>query len=245
MKVALPPSDITSRFPALADVIISFKFRGRYFNAQQEWVKLSDFKRLGINSRLFRPGAEIRLLDQENFKALCNLIDPGIKIQGLYPLAKNGDTSAVFEGRFDSLPAPSRVICLPKDYSPRALIHEILHDVFIGGGISREQREYFCQNLFSWIKAALNNPERKEVIDFYQKAANACAQPFDLSLSQVEGTLARIGQGGRLNDAEMAFAGEGFVYAAEYYFCHSNQAEVGVLPAEILKYFEKTIRLMA
>lgn len=219
-RAPLTRAKILEKYPALKKQ--SFFIKGTLFLAAKSFVTKSLLASLGINPRFYKPGAKIYLLKEKSHKLLSTLCGFGRGNEGMYPLAKKGDTALVLQGKIDRLPNESRIVCLPRNHDKRALTHELLHDIFIGGGLSKIQRDSFIGNLAKWRKAAESDPSRKAEARFYQLVARSTIKESDPAI----------------------YAGEAFVYAAEFYFGYSNEAEVGRIPREILNFFEE-IRLMA
>ena len=223
MRAVRAPSiraKILEKYPALKKQ--TFFFKGTLFLATKSFVTKNLLAHLGINRRYYNPGAKIYLLSTDSYKLLSTLCRFDSGNEGMYPLAKKGDPALVLQGKIDHLPNGSRVACLPRDHNKRALAHEVLHDIFIGGGLSKKNRDYFTNNLPAWRKSAESDPRRSREADFYRLVSRSCAKEND----------------------KMVFAGEAFVYAAEFYFGYSNETEVGRIPREILQFFER-VRLMA
>ncbi|MDD5382549.1 MAG: hypothetical protein PHH60_02725 [Candidatus Margulisbacteria bacterium] len=158
------------------------KFRGQLFSFRVIPLTLELFRELGFNPSHFRAGANILLLDRENFRrfaAACGTTAEG----GIYPLASNGDNEAAICGEIPYLPDRSRNIILPEDHSPISLAHEIAHDIFIGGGITEQERLDFAKNLLHWYRLSLdpNMPHQHKNHPFYQQVSQVCMQQYHLT----------------------------------------------------------------
>jgi hypothetical protein len=182
-------------------------------------LSVEHYTALGFNARHFRPGAQVILMKQEvfsRFSAACG----ASSAVGLYPLCpkekdgKENDLEAVLNGKLPVLPDRSRTIALPEDHSRLALVHEVLHDIFIGGGLPPEQRLEFTRQLSFWYKITLaknNLPHQYKNRAFFEQVAEDCKQQYDLA--EVPAEYYR-GRPWRERDFKI-FAGECFAYAGE------------------------------
>lgn len=167
--------------PAEAAVKQTLPFRGQRFTIRALALERQLFCALGFNPKYFKPGAHICLMDKENyarFAEACGIEMPG----GIYPLAKNGYQEAVLKEELPYLPGHSRVIVLPEDHTPTTLIHEILHDIFIGGGLTPKERTEFSRELLHWYRLSIDPkmPHQHKNRPFYEAVAEFCKDRYDL-----------------------------------------------------------------
>ena len=158
-------------------------FRGQKLSAKVIPLTLQLFCELGFNPRLFCEGAKILLMDKENYERFgqaCGIECAG----GFYPWAANGDVESVIRDEVPFLPNRSRVIVLPEDYQPTALVHEVMHDIFIGGGLELRDRQHFTKELLHWYRLTLDPkmPHQHKNRPFYEKVAAACARKYNLKM---------------------------------------------------------------
>jgi hypothetical protein len=222
----------------------SFSLNGDNFTAQKVFVSKGLFRKLGINPRYFRSFLKIYLLDKENYARFCRVSGISPKTEGFYPLARNGQLEDVLLGKKSSLRVPDRVIVFPEgSENKRALAHEILHDIFLGGGLAAETRAAFTKHLFIWAHKALTDPSRAAEARFYTEIAKRCTEKLNINLPGKD--VVKIFEGAKLDRSSRLFVGECFAYAGEIFLGYTQEAELGKLPREIRYFFEseKAIQL--
>jgi hypothetical protein len=214
-------------------------FRGQTLSGKVIPLTLQLFCKLGFNPRLFSEGAKIFLLDKENYEHFgqaCGIECAG----GFYPLAANGDVEAVIRDEIPFLPNRSRVIVLAEDHPPTALAHEILHDIFVGGGLELRDRQHFTRELLYWYRLSLDPkmPHQHKNRPFYEKIAKACARKYNLQ----EVSPLYCGTPHWQEYDFRVFASECFAYAGEY-LLFSEKASFTDVPDSIIR-FLKFVRVI-
>jgi hypothetical protein len=197
------------------------------------------FSSLGFNPRLFREGAHILLMSREDFLRFgeaCGTDAEG----GIYPLAMNGDAEAVLKEEIPFLPDRSRNIVLPDDHLPLTLVHEIMHDIFIGGGLTAQERQDFTKELLYWRRLSLDPkmPHQHKNQAFYQTVAEVCMKRYDLKTVTPKYYQSRH----YLERDFKVFAGECFAYAGEF-LLFPNNASFRNVPDSIIRHL-KFIRVI-
>lgn len=215
------------------------KFRGQQFRIQIVNLSQKLFTSLGFDLRRFAPGATLVTMgasEYKRFESACGFEDSA----GIYPLAINGDQAAVHRGEIPVLPNRSRNIILPDNYKPITLAHELLHDIFIGGGIEVSDRVEFSKNVLYWYRLSVdpNMPHQHNNREFFEKVAQVCAEKYN-----IDGIDPRYNF--KAHDREEAFqifAGECFAYAGEF-LLHPNESMLDFVPESIVRFF-RFIRLL-
>lgn len=225
------PQQITGR--------ITFTLRNKMFQAKMTHLNKKDFISLGLNPKYFRPGIKIYLLDKDNFSRFCQVCGTDLEVGGFYPLSKRNEEKRVALGELDYLSDDSRTMVLPENsISNQTLVHEVLHDIFIGGGIKKSERDIFVRNLFIWIFHAQNDPQRTDELNFYNKVAESCKTKLRLKVNGEN--IKELIEGAKLDHKSMTFIGECFAYAGEIYLGYTKEWK---LPREIKYFFEKVVNI--
>jgi len=199
-------------------------------------VTKGDYQRLGISPQFFKRGALFFLLEKASEGRLSAVRKRGYP-QGFYPMSENGDLNAFLQGRIAYLPERSRVIALPKGFNPSTVFHEILHDIFAGGGLSVSERQEFVRNVLNRLRDSGNPdmPDSHKNAPFFAKVAEICSEKYDI------GAISPLYNVGRpWEDPDfMIFAGECFAYAGEF-MLHPQAVPFDAIPKEM----ESELRFM-
>lgn len=239
-RIGVAVAGLTSAKPAAAQ----FTLRGEQFQARSADVVSKQLRKLGINPALFRDGLKIYYLDKGDYARFCRTTGLAGEIDGFYPLSKGQAVRKVALGELERLPDDSRVMVLPEGTKwQRTVAHEVLHDIYLGGGISRSVRDSFARNLFIWAYKAQTDPRKAEEFKFYRAILDRCNRKFNLHLTGDD--IKKIWEGAKLDEATHTYIGECFAYAGELFLGFSKEEELGRLPQEIAFFFENTIRLRA
>lgn len=235
---------IVAGLASLRAAAVQFTLRDNQFQARSAGVVSRQLKRLGINPALFRDGLKIYYLAKEDYARFCRATGIAGDLGGFYPLAKGQNSRRVMLGELDYLPDNSRIIVLQEGTKwQRVIAHEVLHDIYLGGGISKPARDSFAKNLFIWAYKAQTDPRKAEELKFYLTILDRCNRKFNLNLTG--GDIKKIWEGAQLDEATHTYIGECFAYAGELFLGYSKERELGQLPQEIRFFFENTIRLRA
>lgn len=187
-------------------------FRGGRFRVSTIQVTEDLFDKLGIGKKFFRSGASIYLFDKQNYQEFSRLC--GVEgVGGFYPLSINGDQDAVFSGQADHLSAISRTIVLPEGYDNVTLTHELLHDVYFGGGLHVSDRRRFIGEVLHWYRLSKdpNYPHHQKNNQFYTDVARLCMEKYKLEDIPISYNLGRYTE----EKEFQIFASECFAYAGE------------------------------
>lgn len=214
-----------------AEIVLKRRFQLKDHSFSAKFIPIGRllFERLGFNCKFFKPGVVVYLLDKasyERFSKACNIEAP----DGFYPLPTNGDDKALLRGEIDFLPNCSRRIILSDDYKDVALIHELLHDIFIGGGLSPKEREEFTKNILHWFRLSIdpNMPHQHKNHSFYEEVARICMKKF-----RIENVNPHYCMGHDDKEPDFkVFAAECFAYAGEF-MLHPQGAQFSEIPKEI------------
>jgi hypothetical protein len=212
---------------------INFWLKGINFQARLFTLTANSYTKLGINPRFFRPGMTLRVLDRANYSRLCKLAGfPAGQLGGLYPLAPAGEETMVNDGRLARLPDSSRVLVLHEKFSFLGTLHEVLHDVFLGGALSLEERNGFTRLVLAATRRVLNTAPDSEEARFIRTVASEWKVPLDLTGIRNHDFIPR-----KPSRAERIFANEMFAYAAEKKITGDNK--MGQVPDEIDTYLDR------
>jgi hypothetical protein len=210
----------------------SFKINGIDIKAQAIDLTRAIFKNAGINPAFFMPGARLFLLDPIQYDNFCKVTDLSSKEKnGFYPLSKKGEEKKVMLGELDYLSNPSRTVVLPSDCKKADLMHELAHDIFLGGGISKEDREAFFKLAICEARRVLNTAPGSQEAYFIRRVSNSGRKRFNLK------ELISIKELSSLTYEQRVFAGELFAYAIEMKI--TKDRSLGKIPAEIDIYIEE------
>jgi len=210
----------------------SFRINGIDIKAQAIDLTRAIFKNAGINPAFFVPGARLFLLDPIQYDNFCKVTDLSSKEKnGFYPLSKKGEEKKVMLGELDYLSNPSRTVVLPSDCKKADLMHELAHDIFLGGAISREEREAFFKLAVCETRRVLNTSPDSEEAYFIMRVSNSGRKRFDLK------ELTSIKELSSLTYAQRVFVGELFAYAVE--IKATKDRSIGEIPREINLYLEE------
>ncbi len=190
----------------------SFHFRGTDYPARALPVSRELFGGLGFRAERFREGASIGLLSRSDFQAFARACGTDAE-GGIYPLSANGQNEAVLRDELEYLPPGSRNLILPEEHADVSLVHELAHDVFIGGGIERRDRNEFFKNVLDWYRNA-HDPLRIHLHKnqaYYARIAEMTKGTFDLSAL----SLKYFGPRHWLERDFRVFAAECFAYGCE------------------------------
>lgn len=214
------------------------RYRGQQFKVQPVRVSLDLFTTLGFNPRHFVEGATILAMEPPEYRRFCEASGL-VKAAGIYPLSMNGDMEAVQRGDIPYLPARSRNLVLPTDHETITLAHEMLHDIFVGGGLSPAERQKFTSEVLHGYRLSVdpNMPHQHKNQAFFQKVARACAERYSLETVEPRYNLGRPERdpGFRL------FVGECFAYVGEF-MMHPRESQIDSIPDILLRHF-KFIRI--
>ena len=211
----------------------NFRLKGINFQARLFTLNANSFTKLGIDPRFFRPGLTLRVLDQANYSRFCKLAGfPEGQLGGFYPLAPAGEEVMVNDGRLARLPDLSRVLVLPEKFSFLGTLHEVLHDVFLGGALSLEERNGFTRLVLAATRRVLNTAPDSEEARFIKNVAAEWKVPLDLTGIRNHELIPR-----RPSREERIFANEMFAYAGEKKITGDNK--MGQIPEEIDTYLDR------
>lgn len=212
----------------------TFKCRGQQISYHSSPLTRQHFVDLGFNSSHFREGAHILLLDHTNYDRFSLALGMTAK-GGIYPLSQRGDLEAVLNDQALLLADRSRIIVLPEEHKKIALAHEVLHDCFVGGGITPQERYGFTKELAFWYRLSLDpaKPHEHNNLVFYQQVAEACKEQYQLSSIAPEHYRGRPW----LEKGFKIFASECFAYAGEY-LLFPEQASFPDVPEPICQFIK-------
>jgi len=159
-----------------------FRINEDRFVARRVFVAEALVKQLRINPELVRPFLKVLFLDSKSYARFCQVMNYGKPAAGFYPLGKNGDHEALLRGEIPYLPDRSRVIVLPEDFQAVDLAHELLHDIYSGGGLSVEDRVKFTNEILRWYRLSIDPemPHQHKNRPFYEDVAEMCMGRYSL-----------------------------------------------------------------
>jgi len=224
-----------------ANRLFSFTRQGKPLNFEIRLITKDDFRALGISLKRFAPGLKLYVMSQEDYQQLSSSL--GLEDSAaFYPLAENGDLQNVLEGKNPFLLDKSRAIAVPEDFNGKSNIvitHEILHDIFIGGGISIKEREDFVRSLISWVRHSKHPslPHLQKNQEFYEEVGRICAQEHDISdISYFTSNRTLL-----FDRDFITFASECFAYAGEHLLLPA-EARFSEVPRQMLSHL-RNLRL--
>jgi len=230
MKVASGRPIAKYHFPG------EFTVAGRKFFAQFFAVTPQLFCSLGYKAELFKQGCLIGTMDKAAYRDCTRLQVKGASV-GLYsfhPDPNNPEYGQVLRGTKDYLSTERRVLLVPNQSAIITLVHEIAHDIYFGGGITREQREAFARQIFRVYKAAtmpITDKEKQaapDLLNFFSEIAAKCqAKHISLIINYFNETMAMREPGFQV------FATECFAYVAEM-LIRPEEATLKTIP-EVIK----------
>lgn len=218
------------------------------------------YKKLGLRSEVFAPGASLFVMDEANFSRFCQRTDqvhvsapasgqpreneieiypkPGSEgsrlsqdiARAMYPLSLAGELDAVREERLPSLSERSRTAVLREDFTTLELKHELLHDLFLGPTYSVEMRRNVSRFVAFYVKWAYRS-ENEATVKFFEEINRRCAREYDLTPLLGRDILPPADQM-IVGPNLFNYAGETFVYVWEMLLGHSDQA-LGQVPTEL------------
>jgi hypothetical protein len=149
---------------------------------------------------------------------------------GFYPLSANGTNEEVLRGERDYLPAGSRNMILPVDFSQISLEHEVAHDLFISGGITVGDRLDFIKNILASYRGSHDpqSPHLHKDQAFFARVAEDTKGRFDLSVLSTK----YFGPSHWRERDFKVFAGECFAYACETVL-HPERPMASLLPRQV------------
>jgi hypothetical protein len=251
MGLTLPVKYMFDRSPLTAGNFTAHRLHGdrsiscggERFSVRTYRLAQDDLRRLSVNPDYYRFGLKVSLMSQVDYLRFCAMNGQTAEaVGGFYPLGKsNGPVSEidrVNDGTKHYLSPASRHMVLPEDFSSFALLHETLHDIYLGGALSVSQRESFCRAALVVTKTLVDRAAESDGRLIFLKAiGQACASPYDIK------TLGPLPDLDRPTREQRIFAGEVFTSAGERYL-HGQGPDLAVLPAELADYFD-SIKLKA
>ncbi len=228
-----------NRFIGQVAVHRLLKFCGRPFRIKPMPVTLDLFTSLGFSPRRFAAGAMIIAMEPAEYKKFseaCGLEQAA----AIYPLGMSGDFEAVQQGETEYLHQRSRNIVVPADHETVTLAHELLHDIFIGGGIEARDRKEFIKNVLFWYRLAMDPKLPRHHVNrpFFEQVAAICAEKYDIKEIDTRYNF-------KAHDREAnfkVFAGECFAYAGEF-LLYPKGSRFDRVPQDIVDFMRQWLRL--
>jgi hypothetical protein len=206
-----------------------FSLGSKTHQAQFSPISQEIFAAYGLNLSFFRKGGWISIMPNDVYDRCAKEFQSEGSL-ALYPFNPSYDESdfgAILRGKKNCDSKEWRVIALPENFSATTLLHEILHDIFLGGALKAYDKEDFFSRVIVCLRKASKD---KELNAFFEAIKERFHISYALPKSQSNQTI--------LNDLEFQiFANECFAYAGENLF--TNKIKV---PQE-LSFFFHSLRL--
>lgn len=150
---------------------IAIRFKGHTFRGFEVSPTEKHISSIGINTELFSPGITVALLLSADYTLFCQVAGRCPETtQGFYPFAETGKEAAVNEGRLEALPKESRKMILPLNSPRLVFLHEMMHDVFLGGMLTSQQRIDFVHLFIGEARNILRDNPNSDKARFIQAA---------------------------------------------------------------------------
>jgi hypothetical protein len=236
-KPALPRA---GEFLSAHDIKASgfFQVKGNTLFGEFYSVTPNILESLGINPSLHKPGCIVILMDEANFRR-CAEADNSEGAMAIYPVVLDGkinELPQVLKGERAFLSDEARIIALPKNAPWVSFAHEVMHDIYFGGGIRLGKRNDFINEIIRLYRDTIN-PSRilNETLHyFFQQIARRC-EDSDV-LSRISPNY--LDKKSLANPHVQAFVAECFAYAFEI-ILDSGEAGIKIVPLEILQKMEE------
>jgi len=210
----------------------TFPAKDRQFAARFFPMSVELFVSLGFRPDKFASGCMVGAMENSEYEALseAHLNTSTGGIFSFHPNNANPEAKEVLTGQRDYLSNERRVILVPQSCREIILTHELAHDIYLGGGISKEARDEFAREILSFYRSTID-PKKEPNLPLQAFFATVLSQCFNQKA--LDHIKPNYPDKSPLNEAAFqVFASECFAYGVEK-ILFPERSVIKEIPTEI------------